>query len=111
LDLLTGYERAIIIDATQTGKGKVGQVYRFQLGELDTTQHTTTSHGIDFVTALEMGKKLGLALPQQITIFAIEVQDVNSFGESCTPEVTKAIPICARMIIQEINGNFKTKVA
>ena len=88
----------------------MGQIYQFQLGELEATHHITTTHGIDFVTALEMGKKLGLALPQQITIFAIEVQDVNSFGESCTPKVTEAIPICARMIIQELDGNRKTNI-
>ena len=102
LDLLDGYDRAFIIDAIQTREGKAGQIYRLEPGAFDTTRHTTTPHNVSFTTALELGKRLGLALPQQIVIFAIEVEDVSSCSEECTPEVMAAIPTCVRMIIQEL---------
>jgi hydrogenase maturation protease len=102
LDLLVGYERAIIIDAIQTVGGKAGQIYRLDPKAFDTALHTASAHGIDFTTALEFGKKLGLPLPQQIIIFAIEASDVSTFNEECTPEVQKAIPTCVEMVLQEL---------
>jgi len=102
LDLLVGYDRAIIVDAIQTVGGKAGQIYRLEPKAFDTAIHTASAHGIDFTTALEFGKKLGLPLPQQIIIFAVEVSDISTFSEECTPEVTRAIPTCVEMVLREL---------
>ncbi len=102
LDLVTGYDRAIIIDAIQTREGKAGQVYRLEPEAFDTTLHAASPHDVNFTTALELGKKLGLALPQQIVIFAIEVENVTSFSEECTPEVERAIPVVTDMVMAEL---------
>ncbi len=104
LDLLTGYDRVIIIDAIQTREGKVGQVYRLEPEALDATRHASTPHDVNFATALELGNRLGLALPQQITIFAVEVEDVATFGDTCTRRVEETIPVVADMVVQELNG-------
>jgi hydrogenase maturation protease len=104
LDLLVGYDRAIIVDAIQTVGGKAGQIYRLEPKAFDTAIHTASAHGIDFTTALEFGKKLGLPLPQQIIIFAVEVSDISTFSEECTPEVTRAIPTCVEMVLRELKG-------
>jgi len=103
LDRLVNFDRAIIIDAIKTEGGKAGRIYRLEPGAFDATRHATTPHDVNFATALELGNKLGLALPQQITIFAIEVEDVNTFSEECTPEVERAIPVCIDMVIRELN--------
>ncbi len=104
LDLLTGYDRVIIIDAIQTREGEVGQVYRLEPEALDATRHVSTPHDVNFATALELGKRLGLVLPQQITIFAVEVEDVTTFGDRCTRRVEETIPVVAGMVTQELNG-------
>jgi hydrogenase maturation protease len=102
LDLLVGYDKAIIIDAIKTAGGKAGQIYRLDPKAFNTALHTASAHGIDFTTALEFGKELDLPLPREIVIFAIEALDVSTFSEACTPEVQKAIPICVEMILQEL---------
>lgn len=102
LELLVGFKKAIIIDAIQTGEGKVGQVYRLEPEAFNATRHTASPHDVNFATALELGNKLGLALPQQIVIFAIEVEKVTSFSEKCTPEVERAIPVVADMVMAEL---------
>ena len=104
LDLLIGYDRVIIIDAIQTREGKVGQVYRLKPEALDATRHVSTPHDVNFATALELGNRLGLALPQQITIFAVEVEDIATFGDRCTRRVEETIPVVADMVVQELNG-------
>lgn len=102
LDLLVNFDRAIIIDAIQTAEGKAGQIYQLEPTAFNATRHATTPHDVNFATALEFGKKLGLALPQQITIFAIEVEDVTTFSEECTPEVERAIPLVVNMVTSEL---------
>ncbi len=102
LDLLSGYDKVIIIDAIQTGKGTPGEICRLEPEILASMRHAGTPHDVNLGTALELGKELKLPLPQQMSIFAIEVEDVTSFGEECTPEVTEAIPVCVEMVIQEI---------
>jgi hydrogenase maturation protease len=101
LDLLVGYDRAIIIDAIQTLDGKPGQIYRLDPEAFDTTRRTISPHDVNFTTALEFGKKVGLPLPQEIVIFAIEVSDVSTFSEEYTPQVKGAIPTCVEMVLQE----------
>ena len=104
LDLLSGYEKAIIVDAIQTVGGKAGQIYRLGSGALDFARHAASPHDINFATALELGKRLGVPLPREIVIFAIEAADVSTFSEVCTPDVSAAIPICVEMIIRELSG-------
>ena len=104
MDLLAGYDRAIIIDAIQTVGGKAGQIYRIEPEAFDATRHTASPHDVNFATALELGNRLGLALPSQIDIFAVEVADTSRFGEECTPKVTEAIPLCVEMIVQELRS-------
>lgn len=106
LDLLAGYDKAIIIDSIQTLGGKAGQIYRLDAGALNATRHAVSTHDINLATALELGSKLGLALPKQIDIFAIEVADTTTFSEECTPSVREVIPVCAEMIIRELKEDF-----
>ena len=107
LDLLAGYDRAIIIDAIQTVGGTAGQIYRLDLEAFAATRHAASPHDVNFATALELGNQLGLALPSQIDIFAIEVADVTTFSQRCTPEVERVIPACVEMV-WEVIGNETT---
>ena len=104
LDLLAGYDRAVIIDAIETAGGKAGQIYRLDVAALDATRHAASPHDVNFATALELGKQLNMTLPQRIDIFAVEVKDTSTFGEKCTPKVQAAIPRCVEMIIRELEG-------
>jgi len=103
LDLITGYDKVIIIDAIKTGGGQAGKIYRLNTENLSDTRHSASPHDTNLATALELGKKLGIALPQQIIIFAIEVVDVTNFSERCTPEVEKAIPLAVSMVAEELD--------
>ena len=102
---LTGYDRAIIIDAIQTRDGEVGQVYRLGPEAFDDTRHAGSPHDINFATALDLGERLGIPLPRQIVIFAIEVEDVTTFSEKCTPGVEQTIPVVTDMVLQELGNN------
>ena len=102
LDLLTPHDKAIIVDAIQTRGGKVGQIYRFEPEAFVATEHASSPHDMNLATALELGRRLGIPLPKEISIFAVEVEDVTTFSETCTPVVEQAIPIVVDMVMQEL---------
>ncbi len=105
LDLIIGYDKLIIVDAIQTKGGQAGEMYRFTLDDFIDTHHSTSPHGVNLAIAIELGKKLGEPLPQQMVIFAIEVADVTNFSERCPPEVEEAIPLAVSMIAEKLDGN------
>ncbi len=45
---------------------------------------------------------MGLSLPRQIVFFAIEVEDVTTFGEKCTLGVERVISLATDMVLQEL---------
>lgn len=104
LELLTVYDRVIIIDAIQTGDGEAGQVYRLKPETLAATRHASSPHDVNLATALELGRRLGLTMPEDIIIFGIEVADVTTFSEECTSEVQPAIPLVTDMVVKELTG-------
>jgi len=104
LDSIVGYDKVIIIDAIQTKEGQVGQIYRMGSEDFSLTKHLSSPHQINLVTALELGKMLDLAMPQKISIFAVEARDITTFSEECTPEVEQVIPEVVRMVLEELVG-------
>jgi hydrogenase maturation protease len=104
LDSIVGYDKVIIIDAIQTEKGQAGQIYNMGSEDFSLTKHLSSPHQINLVTALELGKMLNLAMPQEITILAVEAKDVSTFSESCTPAVKKAIPEVVKIVLEELVG-------
>jgi len=104
LDFIVGYDKVIIVDAIQSPGGEPGSVYHLTPEQFDTSCHTTSSHDIGVIAAIELGRRLELSMPQEIDIIAIEAGDVVTLREGCTPEVEKAIPIAADIIIKEINA-------
>jgi hydrogenase maturation protease len=98
LDYLCGFDRAIVLDAVQTGEWTVGDIHC--LPPLSAGRHTTNPHSTDLATALELGRRVGLPLPSDISLFGFEVADVESFAEQCTPEVAAAIDSCAKLVFQ-----------
>lgn len=107
MDELMGYDRAVIIDATVTGKMKPGSVQILPLSSLVSTRNLTCMHDTNISTAIELGRMLGLKLPADITIFGIEAKDVGTFGEELTDDVAGALPIVVEKIFQEIKAEVK----
>ena len=107
IDVLEGYERAVIIDAIVTGKEMPGTIFRLSLSDLPSTRNTLSVHDMDLPTALELGKTLGLCLPHDITIWAIEAGDVETFSENLTEDVEKAVPFVVENILKDFNSDLR----
>ncbi len=105
MEAMVGYERVILVDAFHRRDGRPGTTHRLTLEELQAispTQHIASPHDATLVTALEVGRRMGLPLPEEITIYAVEVENVTEFGEEPTPAVARAIPQVARAVLVEL---------
>ncbi len=102
VEMISGYDRAVLIDAIQTGTGAPGQVYRTTVETGSGGRLASASHTLDLAGALELARRVGLPLPSEIIVFAIEAVDLESFAEECTPEVARAVPVCAEMVAKEL---------
>ena len=91
LDLLKDRSAVLIVDAIITGKAEPGTVHFFPAGILTPSYNLINSHQINLPTALELGKQLGMAMPSEIQVVAVEAQDVETIGEQMTPPVEKAV--------------------
>jgi hydrogenase maturation protease len=92
LDYMTGYGRAVIIDSIVTGDNAPGTVYRLTPEGLPQTRNCGSSHDMTLPMALDMGRMLGMPLPSEIHIWAVEARDVGTFGEELSAEVERALP-------------------
>ncbi|HAR94952.1 MAG TPA: hypothetical protein DCR97_03165 [Deltaproteobacteria bacterium] len=101
VEAFVGYDHVVLIDAIQTTDGTPGDVYDLCPADLISGRHLSSPHQVTFATALDLGKTLGLAMPSRIDIVAVEVEDVASFAERCTPRVEKAIPVAVERALKK----------
>jgi hydrogenase maturation protease len=106
METMIGYDRVILVDALQfLNECSPGKIHRMTLEDLQAispTQHSASPHDASLVTALETGRRMGLKLPSEITIFAIEVENVMDFSDLPTPAVAAVIPQVTEAVLQEI---------
>jgi hydrogenase maturation protease len=105
-ELLVGFRRAIVIDAIMTGNDPPGTVSHLTLADLPGTLNIASAHDTNLVTALRALRRFGAELPpdDSISIVAVEVQDVWTFAEECTPAVEQAIPGAASLTLRVLRG-------
>ena len=106
MERLIGYQRAILIDSFVTNKNPIGTVQCFSLDQLPNRAlgHMGSSHDTTLQNALRVGRDLGAALPQEITIVAVEAHNVYDFSEQLSPEVAAAIPSAVHMVLDLLGG-------
>jgi hydrogenase maturation protease len=107
MERVIDYERVILIDALHgSGYRNPGGVHRLTLEDLRTispTQHSASAHDTNLITALEMGRQMGLFLPREFIIYGVEVENILDFGEEPTPAVAAAIPKVTAAVLADLD--------
>lgn len=99
LECLIGFDRAILVDAIQTGR-EPGSVYRLSPQDFIARHALPHVHTSDFFQTLNLARGLIPDIPNDVVIIGIEVKDVSNFGEDLTPEVEQSIPLAVGQILQ-----------
>jgi hydrogenase maturation protease len=97
LDFITGSRAVAIVDSIQTGKEAPGFLHELDAAAL--SQLTgRTPHFVGVSETLALGKQLGLAMPEQVRVFAIEVEDPFTLGTALTSALQAALPVIVERI-------------
>jgi len=107
LELVRGFTRVIIIDALQSPaeSGRhPGEVYRYEAKDFKGGHRYGSAHSIGLDTALEIGHRLGYDMPEEVTVFAIEAEDVETFGEELSPPVAAAAERVFALVREEVGA-------
>ena len=111
LEVVQGYERLIVLDSIRTTGGTPGDWHRFTSRALHNTMNLNNIHDVNFATAMELGRRMGIPLPSEdnIHIFAVEVHDIITFSETMSPQLEGAYAEFSRGILREIEGILEEK--
>jgi len=101
IDEIIGYDKLLIIDSIKTGKAEPGTLFKFNTEDFRNTLHFSSPHDISFFDAMEIMQAEREKLPSEIEIYAVEVQNTDTFSEQCTTAVEAAIPHVVQEIIKE----------
>ena len=101
IDLLAGFDRAIIVDSIATG-AEAGTVHILSPADLDSGVPPSTLHHVNLPTVLAMAGRLGIRMPDDVRVFAVEARDVSTFGGGCCAEVQAAATRLVETIVQNL---------
>lgn len=100
IDILTGYDYAIVVDSIKTTNKPQGYIHHLKTGDLLPTLRLTSYHDINFATALKLAETLNAKIPSDIDILAVEVENNYTITENINPELWKSIKKCSGQIIK-----------
>jgi hydrogenase maturation protease len=103
LDMIIGYEKAILIDTVKMKGLKTGEVRRFSLRDF-LSVHSSNPHDVDLLEAIKLAEKLGEnRIPKEIVIVGISVNETQHvFGEQLSERMAKAVPKAVETVISEL---------
>ena len=111
MEMMGGFDRAFLIDAILLDGEDPGTVFSLRPDDLKITPRLSSVHDVDIVTALELGKKLGLHMPSEVHIFAIQGDDMLTLHEGCTPEVEAVLAPLADEVESLVRGEDGRRIS
>lgn len=107
LEYIKEYKRVIIIDAIMTRDGIPGTIYFLSPEHFKETLHLSSFHDVNFLTALEIGKRLNINIPEIIDIIAIEIVEDREFSNDFSPVIQEKYEEIYSTVLEEIKGWLK----
>lgn len=98
---IAGHCRVMIVDSIVTGSRPPGFCHELRLNDLprSVSPRLVDSHGINLRDVFAIGASCGYSMPDDVRIFAIEVEDMATFSEKPTRTVAACLPSVAERII------------
>jgi hydrogenase maturation protease len=102
VEAMVGFDRAVVIDAMATGTVPPGTVRRLGPADLGKACNVTCVHDTSLPTALEIWRRSEVPVPDDISVWGIEAQDMTTVGEELTLPVGRAVPLVAKAILDDL---------
>ena len=92
MEHMIGYRRVILVDAFISNEN-IGSVFVYKLDDIPNYSafHVSSAHDMTLQSAIELGKWMGAALPEEIMVVGIATRRIIDFSEELSPPVEAAI--------------------
>jgi hydrogenase maturation protease len=102
IDLLRGYARAIVVDCLTLPDPVPGRVRRLKLDDVAGSARLINAHEISIETAFRLAERLGIPMPREVELLAVEGEDTTTLHEGLTPAVAAAVSPLSRAIYDDL---------
>ena len=109
LEAVVGASRLIVVDTVVTGATDTGTVLELREGDLDGPRGGSP-HSIGLLETLDLARALGLDVPTDVVILAVEAGDDLTVGGDMTAPVKAAVPIVVERVMALIEGGVMMPV-
>jgi len=103
LEAVVGASRLIVVDTVVTGATEPGTVLELKECDLDGPRGGSP-HYIGLLETLELARALGLDVPADVVIVAVEAGDYTTVGGEMTAPVGAAVPVVVERTMALIEG-------
>jgi hydrogenase maturation protease len=109
METISGYRAAILIDAAQFPGRPLGEVRSCPFSELECggAGHLDSAHDVSLDSALELGRRLGAALPERIYAVTVQIEARDAFAEGLSPAVEAAVPEAVAAVLRLLSGQVE----
>jgi hydrogenase maturation protease len=107
MEHMEGYHDVIVVDSILTKNHPNGTIYSLPLSKLPdfSSGHSTAIHDTSLATALEVGRKMRMELPEDVWVVAVEAEYVYDFSEELSPPVAAALPWAVETLMQVLSND------
>ncbi|HSB79197.1 MAG TPA: hydrogenase maturation protease [Candidatus Methylomirabilis sp.] len=105
IDLLRGYARAVILDCIVLPDPQPGRVCRLTLDDVSGCARLVNAHEVSVGTAFRLAERMGIPMPHEAEIIAVEAADTATLAEGLTPMVQATVAPLAREIYESLKRN------
>lgn len=104
LEIIAGFDKLIIVDTIKREDPETGKFYVLDGSELRAIPGPSP-HYVSIPQAIDIGRQIGLHVPTDIKIVAIEAKNLYNLGEGLTPEMEESIPKILTLIKKMLSGD------
>jgi hydrogenase maturation protease len=101
IEVLAGYDRAVVIDSIVTGRASPGTITEMGLDEVGRVVAPSLHHaGLPELAAV--AERLGLGFPSTTRVLAVEVVDPYTLGAALSPPVAAALDGLISRVLERV---------
>lgn len=104
LDVIAGYDRLIIVDTIKRRSPVPGRVHLLEERDIRSLPGPSP-HYVSIPQAVEIGRRIGLHMPAQVRIVAVEAKNMYNLGEGLSPKMEASMPAILRSVKSLLRGH------
>lgn len=101
LGVVAGYRKVVVVDCVQGDDWDVGELRRLGLEDLELVNARESEHGTEYLATVEIPGLNGATMPQEISVYAIEVGTGTERSTEMLEMAREAVPRLVEQIVRE----------